>query len=75
MCKRVSSPSASSFVHCRAAVRVGNHYQRLRHLLETRARLQLVRDYTQRINGAAIFVKDLEALCRDEYKTWYIRNV
>ena len=70
ICKRFPD-SASSFLHCRNATMVGGRYAQLRELLEVRARLQLVRDYTSRLNAAAMFVKDLEAVVREEYRVWH----
>lgn len=70
ICKR-RPDTAASFLHCKLAVQYGRKYSQLRQLLETRARLQLVRDYTTRLNAAAMFVKDLEGVVMEEYKTWY----
>ena len=70
VCKR-SGDNATAFTHSRHSVAFSLKYAELRHMLQTRAQLQFVRDYTTRLNAAAMFVKDLEALVRDEYLVWY----
>ena len=70
VCKR-SAEQGSSFSHCRQGVTFGRKYAELRQLLEARAKLRLVRDFTSRINAAAMFVRDLELVAMEEFQTWH----
>ncbi len=51
---------------CQRGVHCGHSWSFL-----LQARLQLVRDCTTRVNAAAVFVRELEALTKEEYTTWY----
>lgn len=70
VCKRTVE-HGSSFSHCKQAVIFGRKYAELRQLMEARAKLRLVRDYTSRINAAAMFVRDLETVAMEEFQTWH----
>ena len=66
-----SAENSSGFTHCRHGVTLGKKYGQLCELIEARASLQLIRDYTSRINAASMFVKDLESVTREECQMWY----
>ena len=70
VCKKTGQ-NATSFSHCKYGVDFANKYSQLHTLMETRARLQLVRDYVSRINAFALFVKDVELITQAEYAMWY----
>lgn len=70
VCKKVNE-NATSFTHCKYGVAFASKYSQLRELMETRARLQLVRDYASRVNAAALFVKDVERICQEECLMWH----
>ncbi len=70
ICKRHPHSNAN-FLHCRHGISFSAKYGHLQQLLEARAKLQLVRDYTSRINASLLFVKDLESITMEEYRTWH----
>ena len=69
VCKR-SPNKGTNFVHCRHSMPLGKKYGELRKLMETRSQLQLVKDYTSRINAARSFVENLEQITREEHCSW-----
>ncbi|KAK2151641.1 hypothetical protein LSH36_356g06046 [Paralvinella palmiformis] len=70
MCRNIPE-TATAFTHSKHSVAFSSKYAELRHLLQTQARLQLIRDYASRLNAATMFVKDIETLVREEYAMWY----
>ena len=70
ICKK-PPPNTANFIHCGSSVQFARKYSHLRELLEARSRLQLVRDYTSRLNAAAMFVDDLERITMCECQTWH----
>ena len=67
---KTSQQHVPLLAHSRYSVDFADRYAELRTLLEARSRLQLVRDYTSRLNAAAMFGADVEQCARDEYSTW-----
>ncbi|XP_064630195.1 uncharacterized protein LOC135489040 isoform X2 [Lineus longissimus] len=61
----------ASFTHCQRSISLSKSYSQLRKLLEGRARVQLVRDYTSRIHALSLFVDEVEGLVSQEYTTWH----
>ncbi|WAR21948.1 CC142-like protein [Mya arenaria] len=55
----------------RRAFQLGRPYISLRHHLEERARVELLRDCLYRLKTSASFVRDLQILVADEYKEIY----
>ncbi|XP_013397179.1 uncharacterized protein LOC106163977 [Lingula anatina] len=70
VCKR-NRDHAMSFAHCGSGVVIGEKYAEMHRLMERRARLEFMRDYTNRINAVRLFIAHLEDLCQEEYQTWY----
>ncbi|XP_052773816.1 uncharacterized protein LOC128212404 isoform X2 [Mya arenaria] len=69
--RKPSENGGSSFVHCRHSAQLGRPYISLRHHLEERARVELLRDCLYRLKTSASFVRDLQILVADEYKEIY----
>lgn len=59
----------SSFIHCRHSVSLGRRYYNLRFHLEERARIELLRDCMFRLKTAVLFVKDIQELVKEEFRT------
>ena len=70
-CYKLTAECSYNFVHCRPAVDFGAQYNRLRRLLEARARLQLTQDCASRIAAASKFVTELKKVTKREYGVWH----
>ncbi|CAH1783759.1 unnamed protein product [Owenia fusiformis] len=70
ICKR-NKTQGNNFIHCKLSVPLGQQYKRLRHLMETRCYLQLIKDYTFRINSLSSFIRNLELIVCEESQSWY----
>ncbi len=70
VCKRTPD-QAPGFTHCKHSIGFATKYAELCHLLQSRAELQFVQDYTSRVNQAATFVRELEELTRHEFAMWW----
>ena len=71
VCQKSNPENTSSFIHCQHAVNIGKNFSCIKQLMQTRAKLQLIHDYTSRINTATVFIQDLEHLTKQEFNTWY----
>ncbi|XP_066276929.1 uncharacterized protein [Branchiostoma lanceolatum] len=59
-----------SFVHCRNGATVAKKYSELRHLMESRAHLLLLKDCGLRVSSATTFVQSIQLMVNEELKVW-----
>ncbi|XP_019646243.1 PREDICTED: uncharacterized protein LOC109486795 [Branchiostoma belcheri] len=59
-----------SFIHCRNGATVAKKYSELRHLMESRAHLLLLKDCGLRVSSATTFVQSIQLMVNEELKVW-----
>ena len=71
MGRKAPETGGTSFLHCKHAAQLGRRYVSLRHHLEERARIELLRDCLYRLKTSAVFLRDLQLLVSEEHKVLY----
>lgn len=72
--KAAACVSGSSICHCPLGRDIGKEYQNLRSLMETHARLELLKDVSKRIQDFEAFIINLKKLVKAETASWLAIN-